>query len=130
MSNNQTNYDASFCNTIPLHNTNAIQPHAVILVLDVIEFRVIQMSSNVCEWLGITLKDVLNQPFERVAEAACVDTIKDKYRKSLFKNMVPEYLTFISSEGPRTYLARINEKEHYLLIEVEFINKYLRQNHL
>lgn len=119
----QTNYDASFCGTIPLHNTNAIQPHAALFVVGVADFRVVQISSNVCEWLGIRADDVLNQPLDRIIERDCVDDIMDKYKKSFFKYVVPEYITFISDNHRKTYLARIHEKDHYLLIEVEFINE-------
>ncbi|HYF69201.1 MAG TPA: ATP-binding protein [Ohtaekwangia sp.] len=129
MSNNQTNYDAGFCSTIPLHNTNAIQPHAILWVVDAIELRVIQISSNVCEWLGLGVDNILNQPLVQFVERTCVDSIKDKYRKSLLKNVVPEYLTFLLNGNQKTYLARIHELEHHILIEIEFINEISEEKH-
>lgn len=123
MSNSQTNRDGSFCNAIPLHNTNAIQPHAMLLVVDAIDFRVIQISSNVCEWLGMGVDNILNQPLVQFVEKTCVDSIRDKYSKSLLKNVVPEYLTFFLNGNHKTYLSRVHEHEHYILIEIEFINE-------
>ena len=123
MSNSQTNYDASFCGTIPLHNTNAIQPHAALLVVSVGDFKVVQISSNVCEWLGVAEKDILNQPLDGIVERVSLDKIREKYSKSFFKYAVPDYLTFFSNKSSRTYLTRIHQKDTYLLVEVEFVNE-------
>lgn len=117
------NYDASFCGTIPLHNTNAIQPHAALFVVKVTDFRIIQISSNIGDWLRISIDAILNQPLERIFEQKCAERIRDKYAKSYFKYVVPEYITIVSSTREMTYLGRIHEKENYLLIEVEFINE-------
>ena len=122
MSNSQSNSDAGFCGTIPLHNTNAIQPHAVLLVVSVIDFHIIQISANVCEWLGLSVEEVLDHPLEKILETKCVTDIRGKYKDSFLRNVVPVHLTFISNIK-KTYLARIHEKEHYILIEVEFINE-------
>lgn len=118
-----TNHDATFCGTIPLHNTNAIQPHAALFVLNVVDFHIIQISSNVGDWLGLSTDAILNQPLENIVEKKCVMIIKEKYMKSYFKYVAPEYITFVLSIGEITYLSRIHEKENYLLIEVEFVNK-------
>lgn len=118
-----TNYDASFCATIPLHNTNAIQPHAALFVVNVTDFRVIQISSNVDYWLGISTDAILNQPLENIVEQKCMENIRDKYARSYFKYVVPEYITLHSYNGEISYLGRIHEKENYLLIEVEFVNE-------
>ena len=88
-----TNYDASFCGTIPLHNTNAIQPHAGLLVVNLTDFRIIQISANVGDWLQVSQDTILNQPLERIVEQKCAESMKDKYAKSYFKYVVPEYVT-------------------------------------
>ncbi len=120
MAKSEMNYDANFCSTIPLHNINSIQPHAALFVVDVADFRVIQISANVCEWLEIRAEDVLNQPLERIVAYTCVENIKEKHRQSILRNVIPEPLTFKSG---KTYLSRLHEKEHCVLIEVEFINE-------
>src|SRR5688572_11148007 len=120
---NQTNYDATFCGTIPLHNTNAIQSHAVLLIVNAVDFRVIQISANLCEWLGVPSVEVLDHPLEKLVEMKGIEDIRYKYKHSLLKNVVPIHLTFISNDIRKTYLARVHEREHYLLIEVEFINE-------
>lgn len=120
---NQTNYDAGFCGTIPLHNTNAIQPHAVLLVVNAIDFRIIQISSNVCVWLGLTEGDLLDNPLDQILDIKSVEDIRHKLRHSFFRNVTPLHLTFVSNNFRKTYLARIHEKEHNVLIELEFINE-------
>lgn len=63
-----TTYDANFCGTIPHHNTNAIQPHAASLVVNLTDFRIIQISANVGDWLHVSQDTILNQPLERIVE--------------------------------------------------------------
>ena len=71
-----TNYDASFCGTIPLHNTNAIQPHAALLVVNLTDFRIIQISANVGDWLGISIDAIQNKPMERIYKMCSSLTVR------------------------------------------------------
>lgn len=123
MNNSRINNDADFCSTIPLHNTNAIQPHGALLIVNATDFRVIQISSNVCEWLGLLPEALLNQPLAEIIQDSCVDKIREQQDRSLLKIPVPEYLTFKFGKRHQTYLAQIHEKEGYILIEIEFINQ-------
>jgi|SRR5688500_6666148 len=100
-----TNYDAGFCATIPLHNTNAIQPHAALLVVSVADFRIIQISSNVGNWLEISIDAILNRPLGAIVEQKCVERIRDKFAKSYLKYVVSEYIMFLSLAGEKVYLS-------------------------
>lgn len=124
---NNANLNAGFCGTIPLHNTNAIQPHAALLVINVADFRIIQISSNVSEWTGLINEAILGQPLELLDQQS-FETLREKQKNGLLKNVIPAYLTFSLKNKPATYLARVHEQEHCLLIEVEFINQVSGEN--
>ena len=56
--------DAEFCGKVPLHQTNLIQPHGYLLVIDIKELTILQVSDNVDELLGKPAKDVINTSLE------------------------------------------------------------------
>jgi light-regulated signal transduction histidine kinase (bacteriophytochrome) len=117
------NLDASFCNTISLHNTSAIQPHGALIVVNVTDFQIIQISANVCEWTGRIDGAILNRSLECLLDQQSLESLRKKRENSLLKNVTPLYLTFTFNKKPEPYLTRVHEKEHYLLIEIEFINR-------
>jgi light-regulated signal transduction histidine kinase (bacteriophytochrome) len=62
---NIKNNDAEFCGKVPLHQTNLIQPHGFLLVIDRQTLEIVQGSENVNELLGVSIKDALKTPLTK-----------------------------------------------------------------
>jgi light-regulated signal transduction histidine kinase (bacteriophytochrome) len=56
--------DAEFCGKVPLHQTNLIQPHGYLLVIDKRDFTILQVSENVEDLLGKPANGVINTSLE------------------------------------------------------------------
>jgi two-component system, chemotaxis family, sensor kinase Cph1 len=54
--------DLTNCDREPIHIPGLIQPHGLLLVLQAPEFKIIQVSRNVFDWLGVLPQDLLGQP--------------------------------------------------------------------
>lgn len=52
------NYDATFCGKLPIHQTNSIQPHGVLLLLDRSFEKIIQVSENIAELVQLGPREV------------------------------------------------------------------------
>ena len=57
----QTNYDSELCGSLPIHLTNSIQPHGVLVIIDRKSQNIIQLSENAETVFGIPFQDILNR---------------------------------------------------------------------
>ena len=116
------NYDTLFCGKQPLHQTGAIQPHGVLLVVDKSNFNVIQVSENIERLLPIAGANILGEPLSSIIRDDCFTEIRTKAGKGFFSNKQVIKITFINGDGEVRYVASIHEKDGTLIIEVEFAN--------
>ncbi|MER3464227.1 MAG: hypothetical protein C4329_07225 [Chitinophagaceae bacterium] len=54
------NMDEEFCGKVPLHQTNAIQPHGVLLVVAKDNLNILQVSENTETFLDIPANKLVN----------------------------------------------------------------------
>jgi light-regulated signal transduction histidine kinase (bacteriophytochrome) len=59
---NIKNPDASFCGKVPLHQTNSIQPHGVLLVVKKEDLTILQCSENAGDVFQLPFTELVNQP--------------------------------------------------------------------
>ena len=59
---NRLNQDAEFCGKVSLHQTNLVQPHGVLLIVDKKDLNILQVSENIVE--------ILDKPASAVAGTA------------------------------------------------------------
>ncbi|WP_018611272.1 PAS domain-containing protein [Segetibacter koreensis] len=118
-----TNYDAIFCGKQPLHNTNLIQPHGVLIVLDKALLIVVQTSENVAELTGLTREEIVGRSIKDIITEESFDAIQSVNSATKFKTKIPQNLTFTIDGVAKAYMALIHEKDDLLLIEVEFADE-------
>ncbi|MBE9599389.1 GAF domain-containing protein [Pedobacter sp. MC2016-24] len=88
------NYDSEFCGSIPIHHINRIQDHGYLVVLDLQNFTMIQVSENCSELLNLELKDCIGKPFANFCSKPDFEKLqhiaakkpKDKVHLTLFIN--------------------------------------------
>ena len=68
--------DLTTCDQEPIHIPGAIQPHGLLLALEVPALRIVQASANAFALLGVRARDLLGRGLDEVLEAAGVDTVR------------------------------------------------------
>lgn len=105
------------CENEPIHQSGGIQPIGVLLVLDAVHYRVIQVSANSGDLLGKAPQDLLDQKFDAVVAphlAAAVRTWHSQ-SSSLFLSPIRFTLTRGATAIPVDMVA--HRIDHTLQIE-------------
>jgi light-regulated signal transduction histidine kinase (bacteriophytochrome) len=110
----KVNYEAEFCGKVPLNQTNLIQPHGVLLIVDSNDFRIIQLSENAGDIFGTNFKDVVSKSLLDFIDKSQVEKFKERFQT---KN--GSKLPFILSFSTGDYLSSIQASDHLLIIEIE-----------
>jgi len=114
------NYDAIFCGKQPLHNSNLIQAHGVLIVLEKPGLHVVQTSENISQLVSLTREEIVGRTVKNIITEESFNSLQSAFFASRFKTKVPFDLTFTIDGSEKGYLALIHEKEDLLLVEVEF----------
>ena len=108
------NYEAEFCGRVPLNQTNLIQPHGILLIVDKNDFRILQLSENANEIFGVDLKEILAKPLLNFITDEQAQKLRERFQKE-FTGKLPFSFSFPSGE----HLASIHSANEYLIIEIE-----------
>lgn len=111
---NTKNANADFCGKVPLHQTNSIQPHGVLVIVKKDDFSILQASENAVA--------VFNVPVEELVTKKLSEFIRGNESSQLiasFTGRVAGKLPFILSIQEKTFLAVIEEQEQYYVLEIE-----------
>lgn len=120
-----TNYDASFCGKLPLHQTNAIQGHGVLLVFDEALERVQQVSQNIHELLQAEAKDIVGASLDSVLQADAIQHLRQVVTQP-FEGRFPVTLTFQNPLVPDPQLCFVHKTGEGYILETE-LKKYYHQ---
>lgn len=112
--NQKINYEAEFCGKVPLNQTNLIQPHGVLLIVDKNDFRILQLSENANEIFDVDAKEILAQPLSKFITNEQAQKFQERFQKD-FTGKLPFIFSFSSGE----HLASIHSANEYLIIEIE-----------
>jgi two-component system, chemotaxis family, sensor kinase Cph1 len=108
------NYDSTFCGSVPLNQINLIQPYGILVVLELENLTVIQVSENVNEALGQAPANIVNTSFDKYLSAEQFSEFREKLADRL-QFSVPFTLTF----NGKDYLAIMHQQDQSLLLELE-----------
>lgn len=112
------NYDSEFCGRVPLNQTNLIQPHGILMLVDKVNWNIIQVSENVADLLGKTAPEVINTPFTDYITPAQKENIQGRFEESR-GGRIPFTFSFQQEGGSKDYLALVQAQEQYLMLEIE-----------
>ena len=111
------NFDAIFCGKQPLHDTNQIQPHGVVMVVSKEDLRMIQSSANFSSMFGY------GEPVgHHLSEFLTEDSIEEIRKKTTVSTGSLSVILSLRSTPPKQYLSIVHEKDECLIIETEFRN--------
>ncbi|WP_165871584.1 GAF domain-containing protein [Flaviaesturariibacter flavus] len=112
--NGRVNYDSEFCGRVPLNQTNLVQPHGVLLVLDRDSLNVLQCSENAEDIFGIAAADLAGKP------------LADFFTKEQFARLRERLVAGVEGKFPlqasvngRDFLFVVESNDGFLLLEAE-----------
>lgn len=108
------NFDAEFCGRVPLNQTNLIQPHGILLIVDQKDFSVLQASDNADVVFGMPAAELVKTKL-----TALLPEDEMQQLSQLFGGTVSGKLPFVFSINGQRYLSIVEQQEAYFVVEVE-----------
>lgn len=112
------NYDSEFCGRVPLHQTNMIQPHGVLMLLEKGTGTILQVSENIKELLGIEARDMVQTPFAHYVTDKQHQLLQKRF-ETFVSGKIPFTFTINQGGNTRPVLALAQSLEPYLMLEIE-----------
>lgn len=122
----EKNYDATFCGRLPIHQTNSIQPHGVLLLLDDSVSTVLQVSENVPELLHQPAREVAGKPATAFLSLQSIHSLRMTIREGINEKL-PLTLTFHVKDGEEQVLCLVHTVEEGCMIEATLKSFYPQQ---
>lgn len=108
------NYDAEFCGKVPLHQTNLVQPHGVLLVVKSDDFSILQGSDNAGDVLGVAIEKAVGRSLADIITPSELESLRQRLQGDL-EGKIPVTLTL----GGKSRLVLVQKQGTYFLAEVE-----------
>jgi light-regulated signal transduction histidine kinase (bacteriophytochrome) len=115
---NRRNYDSTFCGSLPLHQINLIQPHGALIVLSN-EYRVIQVSENIEDMLGLQPAKLLHSEFSDYVPANQFQQLLETCSMRVQK--IPLRFSFSAGASKSKLVAQVVVKDEFIILELEII---------
>ena len=115
--------EAEVCGRVPLHQTNQIQPHGVVLVVKREDFTILQGSENCEKFMGAPVAKLIDTSLAQYIPANQFEALQVRL-KSAAIDKVPLVLT-INGED---VLALFQPQQPYFIIELELLEKSAEQD--
>jgi two-component system, chemotaxis family, sensor kinase Cph1 len=100
-----------------VHFSGSIQPHGFLLALSDREFKIVQVSANTREYLGIEPEDLLGQSLDTLLAPQLVEAMRQSLKD--VDNVSPLNLSIRTPAGERFFDGRVQRIESVIFLEVE-----------
>ena len=107
------NYEAEYCGRVPLHQTNLIQPHGVLLIVQQEGRKILQASENADRMFGMPVADLVSHSLDDLLSPEVAASFARRFSRP--QDKLP--FTFPFSSG--TYLGLVQLVERHYIIEIE-----------
>ncbi|MEJ8802794.1 GAF domain-containing protein [Pontibacter sp. H249] len=115
----EKNYDSEFCGSIPLHLVNLIQPHGVLIVLDKVNLRILQISENTGSFFDVPAEELLEKSLSEFLPEGQYADIINKVKAHGNQEKIPFTLSFLIKGQKVPVTALILPQQDYVLVELE-----------
>lgn len=110
--------NAEFCGRVPLNQTNLIQPHGVLLIVDRASGLILQASENVPALLGQEATTIVQTSLDQYVPAEQLEALGQRFAEGI-SGKLPFRLRFGTVEGERTHLVLAKAEEKFYVLEVD-----------
>jgi light-regulated signal transduction histidine kinase (bacteriophytochrome) len=115
---NQRNRDAEFCGKVPLHQTNMIQPHGVLLIVAKENLNILQVSENINAILEKPASEVAGMPLSDYIPAEQTKLLQDRFAQPI-EGKIPITFSFTAHGVLKKFLALVQAQPDYYILEIE-----------
>src|SRR5687768_10608590 len=112
--NNVKNADAEFCGKVPLHQTNSIQPHGILVVVKKDDLTILQGSENADAVFLVPVTELVNRPITTFMAAEDAAQLTRVLAESPAGK-----LPFSFTVKEKRFLAVIEQHPLYIIFEIE-----------
>ncbi|MEW6493697.1 MAG: ATP-binding protein [Cyanobacteriota bacterium] len=107
-----SNYDEE-----PIHSPGLIQPHGILLVLQEPHLKIVQVSNNTSEIIGISPRELLNKELKELIDSDQLNSIKQSLNKT---REIHHVILYIKNENNFYWLdGIIHYSEPFWILELE-----------
>src|SRR6476646_10539209 len=114
----QQNRDAEFCGKVPLHQTNLIQPHGVLLIVSKGDLKILQISENIRTVLDKPAAEIVNTFLSNYILPEEISMLQNRFATPV-EGKLPLTFTFSSHGVLKKFLALVQTQPSYFIIEME-----------
>lgn len=108
------NYDAEFCGKVPLHQTNQVQPHGILLVVKEDDLVILQCSENANELLQTTVESIPGRSLGDFIDRKAIETLHQR-----LNNGIDGKIPMIWTIGGTEHLTLVQKVGGYFFAEIE-----------
>lgn len=112
------NYDSAFCGRVPLHQTNMVQPHGILMLVDKGSGNILQVSENIAELLGKEAPAVVQTSLSQYVLPGQYENLQKRFEGPV-SGRIPFTFSFNKDGAPKAFLTLVQSLDAYLLIEIE-----------
>lgn len=108
------NFEAEFCGKVPLNQTNMIQPHGVLLIVNKEDLSILQVSENADVIFG--------KPAAALVKEKLTDFLPEgetSQLANLFQSNLAGRLPFVMTVAGKTFLSFVEQQPLYYILELE-----------
>lgn len=110
--------DLTNCDQEAIHIPGLIQPHGVLLVSDITNLEIIQVSSNASELLGCQPQDLLGKPLSNLFNSKQVEAIRQCLGED-FESINPLALSIDIAGKSHKFDGIVHQRHNLVLLELE-----------
>ena len=115
---NQETANLNNCDREPIHIPNLIQPHGVLLVLHREDYRIIQVSLNTEQLLGVPPSELLNKPIDDLIGKTQLQLLRNCLAED-FESINPLSISIGEGKDKLCFDAIVHSDRQLVLIELE-----------
>ena len=115
---NRLNQDTEFCGKVPLHQTNMIQPHGVLLIVDKNDLNILQVSENILEILDKPAADVAGTSLSSYIAPDEVRLLNERFASPI-EGKIPFTFSLQRHGALKKFLALVQAQPNYYIMEVD-----------
>ncbi|WCT10690.1 GAF domain-containing protein [Mucilaginibacter jinjuensis] len=110
----KTNYDSEFCGSLPLNHINVVQSYGYLVVLDKINFRILQVSENCPDLFLTDFHSVIGKDLTEFCNTKQLKELQGRFAERS-KEKIPLTLTILG----KRLLSLAHFKDTHIILEIE-----------
>lgn len=115
---NLTDVDLHNCDREPIHIPNLIQPYGVLIAISAADYRILQVSLNTDDMLGIEPQNLLECPLEKLLGEEQAKTVKSCASED-FENINPLPIELNRGEKTLYFDGIVHQNKEIIILELE-----------